>query len=82
LFHEEDVRLFDVDDIRFQCSCSQGKVDAMVMSIGQNDAEDMIEKQGEIAIDCEFCNRHYQLDKIDVQRLFSESAVDSNDTVH
>ena len=72
LFHEEDVRLYAGDPLSFQCSCSQEKVEAMVVSLGQDEADALLQKQGEIAISCEFCNRHYQLDPIDVQQLFSE----------
>lgn len=82
LFHEEDLRIFEGDTIKFQCSCSQDKIEAMVHSLGQEEAEKILGEQQEIAVDCEFCNRHYQLDAIDVKRIFTENAVNSDTTVH
>ena len=87
LFHEEDVRLFEPNTLSFQCSCSRDKVEAMVVSLGQKETDALLHEQGEIAINCEFCNRRYQLDAIDVQHLFSESisttsVTESEKTVH
>ena len=87
LYHEEDVRLFEANTLSFQCSCSQDKVEAMVVSLGQKEADALLLEQGEIAISCEFCNRRYCLDAIDVRHLFSESisttsVTTSETTVH
>ncbi|SEA49540.1 molecular chaperone Hsp33 [Thiothrix caldifontis] len=81
LFHEEDVRLFDAKDIRFQCSCSRERVETMLRSIGQTEAETILEEQGKIEIICEFCNANYTLDAIDTELLF-KSAMPTNDTLH
>jgi molecular chaperone Hsp33 len=80
LFHEEDVRLFTPNALSFQCSCSPEKVEAMVVSLGQEETDALLQEQGEIAINCEFCNRRYQLDAIDVQQLFSDSISNSSVT--
>lgn len=82
LFHEEQLRLFDADTIRFQCTCSQEKIEAMMQSLGQQEAENILQEQGEIAIDCEFCNQHYVLDRVDIKRIFSENSINISGTVH
>lgn len=82
LYHEDQVRLFDAEDIRFECSCSQEKIEAMILSLGKQEADSMIEEQSEISINCEFCNKHYGLDAIDVKRIFSNTVVSGDSTVH
>lgn len=82
LFNEEQVRLFDAEAMRFSCSCSQAKIESMVHSLGRSEADSIIEEQGAIAVDCEFCSRHYQLDDIDVQRIFSGHIGQAENTVH
>lgn len=88
LFHEEDVRLFEPTTQRFECSCSRDKVEAMVLSLGEQEADILLQQQGKIAINCEFCNRHYRLDAVDVQHLFSDAVIsttsitESDQTVH
>ncbi|MCK5918967.1 MAG: Hsp33 family molecular chaperone HslO, partial [Cocleimonas sp.] len=64
LYHEEELRLFDAESIAFKCQCSQKKIEKMVTSLGADEARDIITQQGNIEIDCEFCNSHYALDHV------------------
>lgn len=81
LFHEEEVRLFDAQDICFHCGCSRERVETMLRSLGQTEAEAVLEEQGKIEIICEFCNANYTLDAIDAGLLFKPS-MPANDTLH
>ena len=75
LFHEETPRLFNPRTIQFYCSCGQEKVENMVYSLGQTEAESIIQEQQRIEVTCEFCNASYHLDSIDVARLFADGVV-------
>jgi len=75
LYHEEELRLYDAKSIRFECSCSQQKIENTILSLGGEEATGIIEEQGTISIDCEFCNTHYELDSVDVSRIFHEDAI-------
>lgn len=84
LYHEEDLRLYNPKPLRFKCSCSQTKIDRMIYAFGETDANALIQEQGTIDVDCEFCNKHYVLDKIDITRLFSngitpQDSIDNSD---
>lgn len=82
LYHEEELRLFDAESIEFKCQCSQQKVEQMVTSLGEHEARDIISQQGKIEVDCEFCNSHYVVDNIDVERLFNNASTPSTDSIH
>ncbi|MCK5897298.1 MAG: Hsp33 family molecular chaperone HslO [Cocleimonas sp.] len=82
LYHEEELRVFEEEDIVFECQCSQQKIEQMVISLGLEEANDIITKQGNIEVDCEFCNNHYLIDKFDVLRLFSDKNNPSTNTLH
>ncbi len=73
LFHEDDVRLFESEPFCFRCSCSRERISSMILSLGANEAGSIIEEQGKIAVDCEFCNAHYEFDAVDVEALFAAS---------
>jgi molecular chaperone Hsp33 len=75
LYHEEDLRIYDAKPIRFECTCSQQKIEHTIRSIGEDEANLIISERGNIEIDCDFCNTKYVLDSIDVKRLFSEADV-------
>ena len=72
LYHEEDLRLYDANPVRFSCSCSQEKIENTVFSLGSKEANEILEEQSSISIDCEFCNTNYELDEIDIKRIFAE----------
>ena len=71
LFHEESVRLFSAEPVNFKCHCSTQKVANTLLSLGQDQINEIIEEQGEIIVDCEFCSHQYRFDKVDIEQLFS-----------
>ena len=81
LYHEEDVRLFDSEPIHFECSCSREKVTNMLRSISHQEAADIIQEQGKIAVDCEFCAKTYQFDEIDIAEIYSEHSQPSDPSI-
>ncbi len=73
LFHEESLRLFEPDSIRFACTCSLERTRNMLLSLGKAEIDAMLKEQDEIAITCEFCNYQYQFDKVDLALLFNDN---------
>ena len=82
LFNQEVVRLFEGEDLSFKCSCSQQKVEDMLIGLGQKEADATMKEQGSIDIDCDFCNAHYAVDEVDLARIFSESVVLGTNSLH
>ena len=83
LFHEESIRLFDPEPVRFSCSCSRDKTLNMIKSLGESEAEDILLDQGKINVSCEFCNADYEFDRVDIKQLFeSDINLTSTDTLH
>jgi len=71
LFNEDDVRILETDNYTFQCSCSRERVSNMLISLGEEEIDSIIEELGAIDIDCEFCNQHYNFDAVDAKELFA-----------
>lgn len=84
LYHEEQVRLFEGQPLRFQCSCSRERSGNALVSLGLEDAQQLvIEHGGAIEIDCQFCNERYLFDAADIAQLFAGAGVDTpSDTRH
>ncbi|MBC2689762.1 MULTISPECIES: Hsp33 family molecular chaperone HslO [Pseudomonas] len=84
LYHEEQVRLFDVQKLRFRCSCSRERSGNALVSLGLEDAQALVvEHGGNIEIDCQFCNERYLFDSADIGQLFAGAGVDTpSDTRH
>ena len=83
LFHEEDVRLFEGSNTNFFCSCTRTSVANMLRMLGAEEISSILEEQGKIDVNCDFCNTHYQFDKVDAAQLIaSDLAAQGSQKVH
>lgn len=73
LYHEENVLLFDSEIFSFRCGCSHERIETMLLSLGYDEVKQTLEEQGQVAVDCEFCNAHYEYDAVDIEKLFAAS---------
>ncbi len=71
LFHEEEVRVFDGDPVAFRCSCSRERTLGALESVGKDECYSILEEQGSIEMDCQFCHAHYQFNRNDIDHLFT-----------
>lgn len=69
LFHEEKVRLYDGEAVAFECGCSEGKIENALRLLGKAELESILDERNLIEVNCEFCNRQYRYDRIDVEQL-------------
>ncbi len=84
LYHEDAVRLFDIQPLRFNCSCSRERSGNALVSLGEHDAKALVEEcGGQVEIDCQFCNERYFFDASDVAQLFAGGGTDvASETRH
>ena len=75
LFSEENVRLFEPKPTQFKCSCSKAKVGNMLRLLGVQEVESILAELGKIDVNCDFCNKKYMFDALDVSHAFSENAI-------
>jgi len=71
LFWEETIRVFDPAHPQFHCSCTRDKVGNMLKMLGQVEVDDALAELGHLGIDCDFCGKHYEFDKVDCAQLFA-----------
>lgn len=71
LFNEERVRLFDSEPISFRCGCSRERIESVLLTLGNQEIESILEREDSVEVCCEFCNRRYYFDRVDVGGLFS-----------
>ena len=53
----------------FKCDCSKEHMQDALMTIGKEELEDIIEKEGKAELVCHFCNKKYQFDKQDLENI-------------
>ena len=83
LFNEDDIRLFEPAPVYFRCRCSRERVSRMLQALGDAETRSVLAERGEVEVRCDFCNRAYVFDAVDVAQLFNAGvASDSGSSVH
>jgi len=83
LFNEDDVRLFEPAPVYFRCRCSRERVSRMLQGLGDAETHSVLAERGEVEVRCDFCNRAYVFDAVDVAALFNSGVpADSGSSVH
>jgi molecular chaperone Hsp33 len=73
LYHQETVRLFTPTRLQFSCHCSRARTLSALRALGQSELEQILEEQGYIDMNCEFCHQHYHFDSADIRQLFQQT---------
>jgi len=71
LFPEDDIRLFEGTPVWFQCSCSRERVSGILQALGVEELQSLLHERGDVEVRCEFCNRAWRFDSVDIAGLFS-----------
>ncbi len=62
LFHEENTKIYESQNILFGCTCSEEKVRQSMSIYSSKELKHMTTKEGLLTADCQFCGAHYILD--------------------
>jgi molecular chaperone Hsp33 len=77
------VRLFEAAPVYFRCRCSRELVSGMLQGLGESETRSIIAERGKVEVHCDFCNRAYVFDAVDVAQLFNPAvAGDAGGSVH
>ena len=79
LFHEEAPQLVGEKPLQFGCSCSRERVEAMLVSLGREEADAAVQAGdgGQALIHCEFCGQEYRFDAAGMAELFRQAAAEA-----
>ncbi|PXX81182.1 Hsp33 family molecular chaperone HslO [Rivihabitans pingtungensis] len=73
LFHQESVQCFEPASLNFACTCSRERVAGMLQMMGAEEVASVIQEQGSVEVQCDFCNQRYVFDEGDAEGLFTDA---------
>lgn len=73
LYHEEQIRLPEVEAMIFGCTCSHERCENALMQIGVDAVKQTLMEQDPIVMDCQFCQARYQFTATEALALFGET---------
>lgn len=56
----------------YKCTCSKEYVDRIIVTLGEKELYDTIDKEGKIEVVCHFCPQKYVYYKEDVDKLLND----------
>lgn len=72
LFHQEEVRVFEAEPVRFECSCSAERSRSALSVLGRDDLHKLFAEQPEVTIDCQFCGAQYRYRENDMKDILGD----------
>ena len=67
---DENVQVIEDNIVpEFKCDCSKEHMQDALMTIGKEELEDIIEKEGKAELVCHFCNKKYEFNKEELEYI-------------
>ena len=83
LFNEDDLRLFEPSPVYFDAAARGSAWRACCRGWVRRRPDPMLAERGEVEVRCDFCNRAYAFDAVDVAQLFNAGvAGDGGGSIH
>ena len=82
MFGADEVRVFGGQEIKAECRCSRERVANVLRSLGAEEVRSVIEEQGAVTVTCEFCQKPYKFDSIDVEQLFAGGSTQGSKSIN
>lgn len=70
IYANDDITLEQRQPVVFKCHCSRYRIQNAIMSMGEEQLEDILSGNESIEVTCEYCHKIYDFDRIDVLQLF------------
>ena len=63
LFGEFNIEILEKKDVKFKCNCNRERIEGVLISLGYEELNSIIEEDGQAEIVCHFCNTKYNFSK-------------------
>jgi len=69
LYHEEEVTLYDPQDVMFKCTCSRERCAGALRTLPDEEIDSILAEEGEIDMHCDYCGNHYLFNSMDIAEI-------------
>ncbi len=68
-----DFRVMARKDVSYQCKCDRERIGRLLLSLDEDEIEDILKEEGKVEVKCHFCNQSYNFDEKDIDSLITET---------
>jgi molecular chaperone Hsp33 len=69
ILSEFEVEELETVPVAYRCDCSRERVQRALISLGKEELNDILQKQGACSLGCQFCGKQYHFDKNELEEL-------------
>ena len=73
LFHDTPPQLPDAQPLQFGCTCSRDRNRNALISLGNQELQQLLDEDGEVTLTCDFCRNQEHFDAVDLAEMIRES---------
>lgn len=74
LYHQEEVTLFDPQNVVFKCTCSRERCGEVLRTLPEEEVDQILQEDGNIDMHCDYCGNHYVYDAVDIAAIRNDSS--------
>ena len=71
IFH--NIKILNNGKFFHHCGCSRNRVESMLLALGKESAEETLQSEGKIEIQCEFCKKFYYFYEEEISSIFKRN---------
>lgn len=69
LVFEEDYVILEKVNVKFHCPCTKNNITGIIMTLGQEQLQEILDTDKKAEVICHYCNTHYTYDEDDLKEL-------------
>lgn len=72
VFKNLEYDVLEEKEVRFNCNCSRERLEKVLISLGEEEIESIINEQKNCELNCHFCNERYNFDEESLKAILQE----------
>lgn len=74
LFHDTPPQLPEAQPLQFGCTCSRDRNRNALVSLGNQELQQLLDEDGEVTLTCDFCRNQEHFDAVDLAEMIKENS--------
>ncbi|MFW6409807.1 MAG: Hsp33 family molecular chaperone HslO [Halanaerobiales bacterium] len=67
-----DYRILSSKEVKFKCQCNKEMIKDIMVSLGEEELKQTLQKQGKVEIKCHFCGKKYKFNEKEIKKVLTQ----------
>ncbi|MCI5725462.1 Hsp33 family molecular chaperone HslO, partial [Fusobacterium sp.] len=65
----EEYQILEEKEVKYECDCNSDRFYRGLLTLGKEELQKILDEEGEIETECQFCNKKYKFEKKDFDEI-------------